>query len=71
MKVKNYSKILEEEHGEEITKDEFKDPNGYPEGYEFDYLTYLNYSDYINTIGHFLYSSDDFTKESENKNETN
>ena len=67
MKVKNYSKILEEEHGEEITKDEFKDPNGYPEGYEFDYLTYLNYSDYINTRGHFLYSSDDFIKNKKRK----
>ncbi|MDA3062459.1 MULTISPECIES: hypothetical protein [unclassified Campylobacter] len=59
MKEKNYKKINKTKHKEGLEENE------HLENEEHFNLTGMNENDFIKTIGHFLYSSDDFTK---NKN---
>ena len=51
MKVKDFTKIIETEFGEELKENEYSEDeeyhDGYSKEYDFDYLTGMDYDDFI------------------------
>ena len=62
MKEKNCKKTNKTKNKKELKENEYSENEE-----EHFNLTGMNKEDYINTIGHFLYSSDDFIKNKKRK----